>query len=123
MILQDLRYGVRMILRSPGFTAVAVLSLGFGIGANTAIFSVIDGLLLKGLPVRDPDQLVMLRATHGAQGYPIYYEMFQKIRDHNDIFSGVSAILETNRSNITIGRNIETGDIQVAMVSGDYFSN
>src|SRR3989442_4790084 len=61
--VRDLRYAARTLRRSPGFTAVVVLSLALGIGANTAIFSVIDGLMLKMLPVRDPEQLVRIQGT------------------------------------------------------------
>jgi len=57
-LIQDVRYGLRMLAKSPGFTAVAILSLALGIGANTAIFTLINGLMLKSLPVRDPRQLV-----------------------------------------------------------------
>ena len=64
---QDLRYGARALLKTPGFTSVAVITLALGIGANTAIFSVIDSLMLRMLPIRGPEQLVMLRRDDGPQ--------------------------------------------------------
>src|SRR5215472_11781297 len=69
-LIQDLRYAFRMLRRGPGVTAVAVVSLALGIGANTAIFSVIDALMLRTLPVRNPEQLVELRKTSdSSSGY------------------------------------------------------
>jgi predicted permease len=120
---QDLRYGARMLGRNPGFTAVAVLSLALGIGANTAIFTVIDALLLKTLPVKDPQELAILRAHDPARTTAIYHPLYVKFREQSKVFSAVAAILETERSNITLAHGAELGDVEVGLVSGNYFAN
>src|SRR5258708_37541959 len=95
-ILQDLRFTLRTFRRSPVFTAVAVGSLALGIGANTAIFTLVDQLILRRLPVQDPDRLVILTGVGRHYGNdmgrnPLSYPMFQDIRDRNQVFSGLIA--------------------------------
>jgi predicted permease len=112
-IAQDLAYGVRVLRRSPTFTVVAVLSLALGIGANTAIFTLVNGLLLRSLPVREPERLVMLQ--HGSWTYPIW----EQIRDRQtQLFDGAVA-WHHQRFDLAQGGAAEPVD--GLMVSGSFF--
>jgi len=122
-LLQDLRYALRTFRKSPLFVAVALLSLAFGIGANTAIFTLVDQLLLRLLPVKDPQQLVMLwgRGPHyGSNNGPhkLSYPMYQDFSAHNQVFSGMFARWDTAMSVSAEGK---TERVYGELVSGSYF--
>lgn len=92
---QDLRYGLRMLVKNPGFTAVAVIALALGIGANTAIFSVVNTVLLRPLPYKDPERLVMVFEDSRAHGYPRDTPTTANYidwRDQNQVFESIAAI-------------------------------
>jgi putative ABC transport system permease protein len=92
---QDLRYGVRMLWKNPGFTVVAVVALALGIGANSAIFSVVNTVLLRPLPYKDPERLVMVWEDRTAKGYPRDTPApanYVDWRDQNKVFEGMAAI-------------------------------
>ncbi|MEO8597794.1 MAG: ABC transporter permease [Candidatus Solibacter sp.] len=121
--LQDLRYAFRTLRKAPLFTSVAVLSLALGIGANTAIFTLVNQLILQMLPVRDPEQLVMLagRGPHyGSNNGPdaLSYPMYQDIRERNQVFQGMFCRYETSFSLNYEGR---TELVRGELVSGNYF--
>src|SRR5262245_13979114 len=92
MLLQDLRYGARMLLKSPGFTLIAVITLALGIGANTAIFSLVNSILLRQLPFRQPERLVRVDSRRLASGkYSFTLPDFIDYRDQNQSLSGIAA--------------------------------
>src|SRR5262245_8588751 len=120
---QDLRYGARMLLKKPAFTLIAVLTLAMGIGANTAIFSVVSALMLRPLPYREPDRLVKV---YQAQPDPAKgmlpsvwaYPRFEILRDQSQSFAAVAAVAQ-NAHNLTGAHEPER--LQVEMVSASYF--
>jgi len=122
-IVQDARYGFRMLRRSPLFTLVAVLTLAFGIGANTAIFSLMDQVLLQLLPVKHPEQLVLV-AQRGIRfgdswgDNDISYPMYRDLRDGNHVFSGMFCRFPTS---VSLGYGDRTERVDAELVSGSYF--
>jgi len=118
---QDVRYGMRMIRKNPGFAAVAVATLAVGIGSTTAIFSLVNAVLLRPLPVSHPEELTALYSDHrGAEGVGDWsYPQYRELRDHSGIFAGVAAQSGLDLS-VTIGDRAELlwGNI----VSENYFS-
>jgi predicted permease len=131
VIQQDLRYAIRTLASQPGFAAVAVLSLALGIGANTAIFSLIDSVLLSALPVRDPQSLVML-TNPGSNGITVgsksgerqelTWSEFRQLRDLSTVFSSLMACqIEPEPVPVRVGGS-EAEETLVQMVSSEYFS-
>ena len=134
-MLQDLRYGMRMLLKHKGFTAVAVLSLALGIGANTAIFSLIDAVMLRSLPVAEPERLVLFGRAESAGitiGFPdssadlFSYSTYRDLRQRNQVFSDVAAVHSfPSRVHGVVNANGSGGELEqlnAQMVSGTYFS-
>ena len=119
-LLHDIRYGVRMLARNPGFTAMAVLSLALGIGANTSIFSLINEAILRPLPVEEPERLVTLftdreSGLHNDFSYPDYADY----RDRNEVLSGFIAY---DQAPINLSGGGQTERIWGQIVTGNYFS-
>ncbi|HKQ91190.1 MAG TPA: ABC transporter permease [Blastocatellia bacterium] len=118
---QDLRYGARMLLKNPGFTLIAVLTLALGIGANTAIFSVINGVLLSALPYPQPEQLAMVWCDNRRQGIPddiTSYPNFVDWRDRNKTFQGMAGMTSGTVHLTGVG---EPEEIRAATVSINFF--
>ncbi len=124
-MLQDIRYALRALAQNPGFAAVAVLSLALGIGANTAIFSIVDALLLKWLPVESPQELVVIARNPADPSIGFNYPDYEYFRDHNQVFSGVVASGGAwGGLNMLVPEEGSHGDAQLVpgtLVSGNYF--
>src|ERR1051325_11460642 len=120
-MLQDIRYGIRMLLKHPSFTIVAVITLALGIGANTAIFSLVNSILLRPLPFREPDRLVrMLQASPklGLASWGLSQADFAAYREQNRTFESI-AIYNTAATNLTGAGEPER--LPIAIVTADFF--
>ncbi|HET9837412.1 MAG TPA: ABC transporter permease [Candidatus Angelobacter sp.] len=122
-LFQDLRYSGRMLKKNQLFTLLAVLVLALGIGANTVIFSLVDVLLFRPLPVSHPEELVRLFSgdTRGsAKWHFISLPAYQAYRDHSDAFSGLAAYVDRFPANVSAGK-FGTERVDAGMVTGNYF--
>ena len=125
--LQDIRYNARVLREAPAFTLAAIATLALGIGANTAIFQLLDAVRLRSLPVVDPGKLAQIRIGNGrgfgVSHYPdnLSYPLLEQIRDHQQAFSGIAA-WDSGYGSENIGREGEARAVPVIRVSGDFFS-
>lgn len=124
-LISDIKFALRTLARSPLFTTVAVFSLAMGIGANTAIFTLVDQILLRLLPVRDPGQLVQLKAEGGRVGsqngdgqHTFSYPIYEYFRDKNTVFSGITG-QQINGTSLMEGDRSEM--VGVGLVAGNFF--
>ena len=119
-LLQDIRYGIRMVAKSPGFAAIAILTLALGIGANTALFSVVNGVLAQSAPYQQPDRLVAIYAktkefSQSSISYPNFLDWVRSQRS----FSSMAAFREDNFNLTGMG---EPERVPAEMVSANFFS-
>ncbi len=131
-LLQDIRFAIRGLFKNPGFSAIAILTLALGIGANTALFSVMNALLLRTLPVHDPQQLVVLsdpesagmqNGTNNGDRNLFTFHEYEGLRDNNQVFSGIlSFSSQTFPVPVTASDSGEGTQTVINMVSGNYFS-
>src|SRR5213083_613033 len=120
-LIKDIRYGIRSLIKRPSFTSIAVITLALGIGANTAIFSVVNAALLRPLPFKDPDRLMAVMQNDPARGY---YDIgctppdFRELRERNRVFEQMAAFY-TNDFNLSEGNEPE--QVTGAVVSSNLF--
>ena len=126
--VRDVRHGARLLARSPTFASAAILSLGIGIGANVSMFSIVDALLLRKLPVPNPDGLVHFTAIVEPpyRMNELSFEHYERMRDSSPLFSAMAAVRPLERSNVSVDNPVsDSGSsttTRVALISDNYFS-
>jgi predicted permease len=119
-LAQDLRYGIRVLIKSPGFATIVLVTLALGIGANTAIFSVVNGVLFKPLPFSEPDRLYMaFEKTPTSQQYSVSYPNFLDWQRENETFSSMAAF---RKDNLVLTREGRPERVHAAMISAGLLS-
>ena len=122
IFIQDVRFGLRMLRKSPGFTAVAVLTLALGIGANTSIFSVVSAVLLRPLPYANPGRLIFVseaKPEAGISGLGMSYPTFTELRDDNRVFSAIAGL--GGHALVLTGHG-EPSEVSTVVVTSGFFS-
>src|SRR5450432_1824145 len=120
-LVADIKYALRALRHTPAFTAVVVLTLALGIGANTAIFSVVRGVLLKPLPHRDGDRLVYLRhSVDGPAGKNVLFSV-PEVRDYRDGVKAFGGIAEYSPWTVTLRGDHDAEHVEVGLVTGNFF--
>src|SRR5262245_28016339 len=117
---QDLRFGARMLLKNPGFTLIVLLTLALGIGANTAIFSVVNAVMLRQLPFTNPDRLVRLNESNPERGWPTFsasHPNFLDWRARNQTFDAIAANSGAS-FNLKTGQDVEV--VRGATITADF---
>src|SRR5262245_34400599 len=119
---QDLRYAVRMLLNNPGFSFIAISALALGIGANTAIFSVVNSVLLRPLPYQDPDRIVRVFSSNSSRGWSnsdVSLHDFVDWQQQNHVFSSIAAF---NPGSVNLSSGTRSERVDYARVTSGFFS-
>src|SRR6185436_2873540 len=121
-LLQDVRYAIRVLAKRPGFTAIAIVTLALGIGVNSLMFSLVDAVLFRPLPVRAPERLLRIGTTFGSGASSgVSYPLLEDFREQSQAFVGLGGVSGGNV--VLVGTNNEQPDrVPATLVSGNFFT-